>query len=66
MGVSALAAFLIGWAGAIVSMDQIYFVGPIAKKVGEDGSDLGVWVGSGFTLVVYPPLRALELRFVGR
>ena len=66
IGVAALSAFLIGWAGAIVSMDQIYFVGPLAKKVGEDGSDLGIWVGSGLTLVVYPPLRALELKTVGR
>ena len=66
LGVAALSAFLIGWAGAIVSMDQIYFAGPIAKMMGEEGSDLGIWVGSGFTLVVYPPLRALELRYIGR
>lgn len=66
VGVAALSAFLIGWAGAIVSMDQIYFMGPLAKMVGEDGADLGIWVSSGFTLVVYPPLRALELKNVGR
>ena len=66
LGLAALAAFLVGWAGAIISMDQIYFLGPIAKMIGEDGSDLGIWVGSGFTLMVYPPLRALEYRFVGR
>ena len=66
LGMAALAAFLIGWVGAIISMDQVYFTGPIAKMVGEDGGDLGIWVGSGFALLVYPPLRLLELQRVGR
>ncbi|KAF2135342.1 uncharacterized protein K452DRAFT_239548 [Aplosporella prunicola CBS 121167] len=66
LGLAALAAFLIGWAGAIVSMDQAYYVGPIAAMVGADGADLGIWVGCGFTLVTFPGLRWLELRRFGR
>ncbi|KAJ5887453.1 hypothetical protein N7495_007494 [Penicillium taxi] len=66
LGIAALSAFLIGWAGAIVSMDQIYYVGPIADMVGEDGSDLGIWVGSAWAMVVYPPLRWLELKYFKR
>jgi purine-cytosine permease-like protein len=66
IGFAALSAFLIGWVGCIISMDQVYFVGPIAKLVGEYGADLGIWVGCGFTLLTYPPLRYLELKFIGR
>jgi purine-cytosine permease-like protein len=66
IGYAALTAFLIGWAGCIISMYQVYFVGPIAVLVGAAGADLGIWVGCGFALVTYPPLRMLELKIVGR
>lgn len=66
LGAAALAAFLVGWAGSIVSMDQVYFVGPIAKMVGANGADLGIWVGCAWTLLAFPPLRLLELKVVGR
>ncbi|KAJ5212527.1 uncharacterized protein N7498_004173 [Penicillium cinerascens] len=66
VGLAALMAFLIGWAGAIVSMNQVWYVGPIAKMVGEDGADLGIWVGISWTMLVYPPMRWLELKRFGR
>ncbi|KAJ9201298.1 hypothetical protein DTO166G4_6017 [Paecilomyces variotii] len=65
LGIASGISFLVGWAGAIVGMDQVYFVGPIAKSI-AGGADLGIWLGIGFTVFVYPPLRALELRVVGR
>ncbi|KAF2490123.1 putative vitamin B6 transporter [Lophium mytilinum] len=65
-GLAALVSFLIGWVGAIVSMDQAWYVGPVAKLVGKDGADLGLWVATGFTLLSYPPLRYLELKRLGR
>lgn len=66
VGLAALAAFLLGWVGAVICMDQAWYVGSIARMVGRDGADLGLWVGIGFTLLTYPPLRALELRRFGR
>ncbi|PYI29670.1 hypothetical protein BP00DRAFT_478717 [Aspergillus indologenus CBS 114.80] len=66
LGLAALAAFLIGWAGAIVCMDQVWYVGPIAAMVGSDGADLGIWVGCSWAMLVYPPLRYLELKKFGR
>ncbi|CAI7641857.1 unnamed protein product [Penicillium pancosmium] len=66
LGLAALTAFLIGWAGAIVCMNQIYFAGPIAKMVGDSGSDLGIWVGSSWAMLVYPGLRWLELKKFNR
>jgi len=37
---SALVAFLVGWAGAILCMAQKWYIGPIAKLVGEFGADV--------------------------
>ncbi|KAJ5227935.1 hypothetical protein N7489_008643 [Penicillium chrysogenum] len=64
LGIAAGVAFLIGWAGAIVGMSQAYYIGPIAQMA--NGADLGLWLGAGFTAIFFPPLRALELKFIGR
>jgi purine-cytosine permease-like protein len=66
LGLAALTAFLIGWAGSIISMYQIWYVGPIATMVGEYGADLGIWVGVSWAMIVFPPLRYFELRKFNR
>ena len=66
IGLAALAAFLIGWAGAIIGMSQVWYTGPVAKNVGGIGADIGTWLAIAFTLVVFPPLRYLELKKFGR
>ena len=42
LGIAALVAFLIGWAGAILCMAQVWYIGPIAKLVGEHGADVSL------------------------
>lgn len=42
VGVAALVAFLVGWAGAILCMAQVWYVGPIARLVGNYGADVSV------------------------
>lgn len=64
VGWAALAAFLLGWVGAILGMYQAWYVGPLAVKAGY--SDIGFWVGCAFAVVSFPGLRWLELRFLGR
>lgn len=64
LGLAALASFLIGWAGAVLGMAQVWYTGPIAKLA--DGGDVGLWIACGFTIVTFPPLRALELKYFGR
>ena len=66
VGIAALVAFLIGWAGAIIGMFQVWYVGPVAKLAGGPGADIGVWLGVGFCGIVYPGLRWLEIRKFGR
>ncbi|EDO17810.1 hypothetical protein Kpol_541p53 [Vanderwaltozyma polyspora DSM 70294] len=65
-GYAATAAFLIGVAGVVIGMAQTYWIGPIARKIGEFGGDLGMWLSMGFSGLAYPPLRYWELRRYGR
>ena len=40
VGRAAVIAFLVGWVGAILSMAQVWYIGPFAKEVGEYGADV--------------------------
>jgi NCS1 nucleoside transporter family len=40
LGIAALIAFLVGWAGSILCMAQVWYIGPIAKLVGDYGADV--------------------------
>ena len=62
IGAAALVAWLVGWAGAIVGMDQVWYQGPVALKIGGYGGDIGAWLSVAFACVAYPPLRYLELK----
>ena len=66
VGIAALTAFLVGWVGPIVGMYQAWWTGPLARKLGDNGGDLGIWLGIAFAGVTYPPLRWLELKQIGR
>jgi len=66
LGLAAIVAFLIGWAGAILCMAQVWYIGPIARLVGDYGGDMGNYVGFAWAALVFPPLRWLELKKFGR
>lgn len=66
LGIAALVAFLVGWAGAILSMAQVWYIGPIAKTVGDYGADMGNYVGFAWAALVFPPLRWWEIKRFGR
>ncbi len=66
LGVAALGAFLVGWIGPILGMYQVWWTGPVARSLGDTGGDLGIWLGTIFTAVVYPPFRFVELTKFGR
>ncbi|KAL4873302.1 hypothetical protein BDV12DRAFT_100162 [Aspergillus spectabilis] len=66
IGIAALIAFLVGWAGAILCMAQVWYIGPLAGLVGEYGADMGNYVGFSWAALIYPPLRYLELKWFGR
>ena len=62
LGIAALVAFLVGWAGAILCMAQVWYIGPLAALVGDYGADMGNYVGFSWAALVYPGLRWWELR----
>lgn len=66
VGVAALFAWLVGWAGAIIGMDQVWYRGPVASLIGDYGGDIGAWMSIVFAGIIYPALRHLELRKLGR
>lgn len=66
-GLAATASFIIGATGAAVGMSQAYWIGPLARRIGgEFGGDIAMWLCMGFSGLVYPPLRYLELKKFGR
>lgn len=66
VGAAAFVAWLTGWAGAVVGMNQAWWQGPVALKIGDYGGDVGIWLSIAFAGLVFPPLRSVELRVVGR
>ena len=58
-GLAALGACALSCALIVPSMDQVWFVGPIAERTGDIGFELA-FVSAG---LFYVPLRYLELRF---
>ncbi|KAF2458159.1 permease for cytosine/purines, uracil, thiamine, allantoin-domain-containing protein [Lineolata rhizophorae] len=66
IGIAALIAFLVGWAGAILCMAQVWYIGPIAALVGHYGADMGNYIGFAWAALVFPPLRWWELKKYSR
>lgn len=67
VGAAAVLALLCGYlAGGLPGMAQVWYVGPIAKKFGPYGGDVGIFMSGAITLLVYPPARWLERKRFGR
>ena len=47
-------------------MAQVWYVGPIAKKFGPYGGDVGIYMSAAITLLVFPTLRWYERKKFGR
>lgn len=61
-GLAAFLSLAVGFSVAVPAMDQVWYVGPIAKTTGDLGFELSFVVA----LIIYPPLRWLEIRMSGR
>lgn len=66
MGIASAVAFVCGAVGAAMGMNQVYYQGPLAKKIGDSGGDIGMWLAGAFTAIVYPVVRYFELKRFGR
>lgn len=65
-GFAATFGFCCGVAGAVVGMNQVYYRGPLAAKVGEYGADIGNFLAIGFAGIAYPLARYVELKKFGK
>ncbi|KAF4333454.1 purine-cytosine permease fcy22 [Fusarium beomiforme] len=61
-GIPAIITFAIAWGPIICGMDTVWLTGPLAKVAGDLGWELAILT----TVIVYTPLRAVEIRFRGR
>lgn len=61
-GVAALGASILSFGLVVPGMDQLWFVGPIAKTTG----DIGFEVAFAITAILYVPFRSLEIKLQGR
>ena len=58
-GLAALAACALACGLIVPCMDQVWFVGPVARRTG----DIGFEVAFVMTALLYVPLRCVELRY---
>lgn len=61
-GLAALTAFVLPFALVVPSMDQVWYVGPIAKITGDLAFEFALVLG----IMFYMPLRTLEIKWMGR
>ncbi|RKF82312.1 Purine-cytosine permease FCY21 [Golovinomyces cichoracearum] len=62
-GMAAILALLISYlAGGLSGMAQSLYTGPIARKFGGDGGDVGIFLSGVITLIVYPIARYYEFQ----
>lgn len=66
LGIAALCALGAGVAGMVIGMEQTYWTGPVAEKIGEFGGDVGFELSFAFSGLVYPIARFIEIKLVGR
>ncbi|KAJ9609784.1 hypothetical protein H2200_006112 [Cladophialophora chaetospira] len=67
LGAAAVFSLLAGYlAGGVPGMAQVWYVGPIAKKFGPYGGDVGIYMSGAITLLCYFPLRYYERKKTGR
>lgn len=62
---AATFSFCCGIAGAVIGMDQTYYVGRLAQTIGVEGGELGTFLSFGFTAFAYLVTRPIEIYFRG-
>ncbi|CAO3596581.1 unnamed protein product [Absidia cylindrospora] len=66
VGLAAMLALIVGFCGALVGMNQSWFVGPLAKMIGNHDGDIGFELAIALSTLVYIPTRFYELRMTSR
>jgi purine-cytosine permease-like protein len=62
LGVAALLSMTMSFGLIIPCMNEVWYTGPIAHYTGDIGMEVGIVLG----VLIYIPLRILEIRIFGR
>lgn len=66
LGIAGVFAFACGVASTILSMNQTWYQGVIAKKFGSEGGDISFELNIIFAFVSYNLIRPFEKKYIGR
>lgn len=66
VGYAGVFGFCCGAAGVVLGMDQVWYAGVIAKKIGEYGGDIGFELACSFSFIGFNIARYFEKKYVGR
>ncbi|KAK6461139.1 purine-cytosine permease [Scheffersomyces coipomensis] len=66
IGYAGVFGFCCGAAGVVVGMNQVWYAGVLAKKIGDYGGDIGFELAFAFSFVGFNLVRPLEKKYVGR
>ena len=63
-----MLAFCFGVFGAVMGMAQVWFIGPIGRKIGTPGygGDIGFELAFAFSAIAMCVLRTFEKKHFGR
>nr|ABG43010.1 cytosine permease [Nakaseomyces glabratus] len=66
IGIAGTISLVVGAFGVALGMSQSYWVGEIARHIGEYGGDIAIELGAGWAFIAYNICRPLELKYFGR
>ncbi|ODV83906.1 hypothetical protein CANARDRAFT_202186 [[Candida] arabinofermentans NRRL YB-2248] len=65
-GFAGTFAFCCGVAGVVIGMNQTWYIGVLAEKIGLFGGDIGFELAFGFAFIAYNATRTFERNYFGR
>ena len=66
IGLAATLTTMGAYGFAFLGANQSWFQGPLARRIGDHGGEVGLWVAILFAACVYPPARYVEKRIFRR
>ncbi|CAK9438053.1 uncharacterized protein LODBEIA_P23930 [Lodderomyces beijingensis] len=66
VGIAGLVAFAFGVCSTVLSMDQTWYQGVIARSIGDDGGDISFELNIVFAFIGYNLVRPFEKKYSGR
>lgn len=66
VGIAGITGFCFGVASTVLCMNQSWYQGVIARKIGEEGGDIAFELNILFAFIGYNLVRPWELKYFGR